>query len=664
LSDALAAVMPLNALQHLAQLQGKITRVLVQVLPGRERQVERELRVLAAGRLTVAPARQDISVLREALRPSDQASAFFAGVVALLGFLFAFTATLLTVPERRRAIADLRLVGTSRRAITQMVMFQALCLGVAASVIGVIAGYALSRWALHQSTAYLAEAFALGTSTVLSIKSLVLPLLGGVLAACLASTLPLLDLRRDRRVDAVYSERGIPGNDLSLRTHLALALLAVFLVALQVGVVAQWPSLALPASVLIAIATVLVVPLVLTAVLGMARALAERAQSWSVLPIALASLRATTLRSLVLAATGAVAIFGSVALGGARADLLRGIHRYSHNYTVAEQVWIGSPNNNQATVAFPPDGLARRIERVEGVASVSAFQGGFLDIGNRRVWVIAWPASSRFNLLDGQVLSGTAGSTAQRLRDGGWLTASKQLLSNRGLSPGGTLSLPVPTGTARLRIAATTTNFGWPPGAILMSTADFTRAWGTTAITGLGVRLAAGADASALQRRIARALGPSSGLEVLTAAQRESRINTSASEGLGRLGEISNALIIAAVLAMASTLGSSIWQRRTALAGLRLSGVKPARLRRVLLLECALMLVAGCLTGAVAGVYGEFVFDKYLRDVTGFPLAGVRISGQPLEVLALVLVGALLIVSVPGWLASRVSPNLALEGEQ
>jgi putative ABC transport system permease protein len=170
LSEALAAVMPLGQLQSLAHLPGRVTRILVQSTPGRERQVKRALQKLADGKLGVAPAGQDVAILHQALGPSDQASAFFAGVAAVLGLLFAFTAMLLTVPERRRAVADLRLVGTKRRAIAQMVLFQAICLGLAASLLGVASGYLLSVWAFHQSTGYLAEAFVVGTRTGVSVK--------------------------------------------------------------------------------------------------------------------------------------------------------------------------------------------------------------------------------------------------------------------------------------------------------------------------------------------------------------------------------------------------------------------------------------------------------------------------------------------------------------
>jgi len=113
--------------------------------------------------------------------------------------------------------------------------------------------------------------------------------------------------------------------------------------------------------------------------------------------------------------------------------------------------------------------------------------------------------------------------------------------------------------------------------------------------------------------------------------------------------------------AMAAALASSVWQRRPALAGLRLAGVTPRRLRRIMLVESLLMLAAGALTGGLFGIYGEHVIDGYLRATTGFPVASVSMSGRPLELLAIVLVAALAIVATPSWLASRASPSLALQ---
>jgi putative ABC transport system permease protein len=220
--------------------------------------------------------------------------------------------------------------------------------------------------------------------------------------------------------------------------------------------------------------------------------------------------------------------------------------------------------------------------------------------------------------------------------------------------------LPTPAGKAPFRIAATTTNLAWSPGAIFMSTADYSHYWATSLPTALAVEPARGANGATVQREIARALGPAGGLQVSSAHAREVSIDALTSEGLGQLSEISTLLLIAAILALAAALSSAIWQRRVQLAALRLSGVRPERLRLILLVESGLMLGAGCVTGAVAGIYGQVVIDRYLAHVTGFPVTRLGASFRPLEILALVVLVVLALVAFPGWSASRVSPTLAL----
>jgi putative ABC transport system permease protein len=662
-SGALVAVMPLARLQTLAGLPRRVTRILVQAKPGREAQVRHRLEALAGGRLTVSSADQDVTLLDQALRPSDLASQLFAAIGALLGFLLAFNAMLLTAPERRQSIADLRLAGTRRGAIVQIVLFQALCLGLAATIVGLGVGYALSAWVFHQPTGYLAEAFTLSSGTVVGSGPLLLAGLLGLAATCLASGVPLLDLRAGRARDAVYREVGVPGNALARRAQRALFALALCVVAAASVVFALAPRQAILAGAMLALATVLAVPLAFAAVLSGARWVARRRETLTALPVALASLQATTLRSLALAATGAVALFGSVALGGSRDDLLRGIRSFASSYVADASIWVSNPGDNQAVNPFSADAHAAAISRLPGVAGVRVYQGDFMQLADRRVWVIARPPGGSREVLKTQIVDGHETQASARLAQGGWVAVSEQIAAEHHTRVGGTLSLQTPTGEHRFRVAATTTNLAWPPGVIFIGTADYSRYWGSTAPTALGVNLQPGVDPVAARRQIGRALGPGSGLEVSLASVRAARIDTLASEGLGQLGEISTLLLLAAIAAMAAALASSIWQRRPTLAGLRLLGVKPSRLRRILLLEATLMLGAGCLTGAAAGVYGQLVLDGYLKRVTGFPLAHLATGARPVEIFVLVLALALTIVAAPGWFASRVSPALALEDQ-
>jgi putative ABC transport system permease protein len=663
ISEAVVGVMPLKTLQELTALRGRISRIFVQPRPGHAASVRAGLERVAAGRLTVGPADQDLLSLREALRPSDLAARIFAAIAGLLGFLFAFNAILLTVPERREAIADLRLSGTRRPAITQMVLFQGFCLGLAASVAGVLLGYALSLGALHQSAGYLSEAFALGVRTVIGPIPVIVAVIGGILATCLASAALLLDLRPRRALDGVYLEQGASGSALSSGSLWKFALGAVTLVVAAIAIFLLAPSLALGATALLALATVLTVPLVFAGTLSLASWLTRRLGQLTTLPVALTALRSTTLRSLALAATGALALFGAITLGGSRGDLLSGLQSFAQTYNGAADIWVFNGGDPLAVNSFSTPGAVARIARLPTVRRVDVYQGQLSDVGNRRVWLVARPSSAMLQLLRTQIVSGNATLAAARLAQGGWITTSQQLANEQHLAIGDSLSLPTPSGQTSFRLAATTTGFGWSPGAILMSTADYARNWASSAPTALGITLAPGANPARVQGEIKRAVGGYGGLVVMSGRQRADRFLAIAREGLGQLAEISTLLVVAAILAMAAALGSAIWQRRPVLAGLRLSGTKPNRLRRILLMESALMLGAGCLTGVLAGVLGQVVTDGYLKHVTGFPVASAGASWRPLEIFALVVALVLAITAIPVWLAARVSPALALEQE-
>ena len=129
------------------------------------------------------------------------------------------------------------------------------------------------------------------------------------------------------------------------------------------------------------------------------------------------------------------------------------------------------------------------------------------------------------------------------------------------------------------------------------------------------------------------------------------------------LGEIAKLLLAATIIALVAALGSSIWQQRISLASLRLEGTRPGQLRRLLLVEALVMLCAGCITGALAGVYGQLIIDGYLKHVTGFPVASLVTAGRPLEIFVLVVLVVLALAAIPGWAASRVAPTLAF-GEE
>src|SRR5262249_47000641 len=152
------------------------------------------------------------------------------------------------------------------------------------------------------------------------------------------------------------------------------------------------------------------------------------------------------------------------------------------------------------------------IADVPGVRAVEPITGGLVDLGNRRLWVLAWPSSSRLEFLNGQVIRGSGATAKARLRAGGWVTVSKQVAAEHHVGIGGVLRLPTAAGELSLKVAALTTNFGWSPGALVLNRADYARAWTGSQPTALLASTREGADQSAVRDEIERALGPGNGL--------------------------------------------------------------------------------------------------------------------------------------------------------
>jgi putative ABC transport system permease protein len=659
LSGALLGVVSLGYAQELAGLPNRVSRVLVVPQPGQEQAVRTGLTSIAQGRLTVDSVDAESRALDQATGPIDQSTGLFAAISAFVGVLFAFTAMLLTTPERRRFVADLRIMGFRRARVVQILGFQAVVLGIAASVLGLVAGYVLAMTSQQDPPGYLAFAFPLGVQRVVHLQTILLALVGGVTATCAAAMGPLLDLRRSRPINAVFSERGEPGHAVSPTLRRVLALAALTLTAAASVALVLVPSLTVVGVAAIAVATVLAVPIALAMVLRVADGPASR---WrlNALTLAIRALRATSLRSLVLAATGAVAVFGSVAIQGARHNLLDGLYGDYREYVGTADIWIAHPEDDLALQPFDKRDIVRRVTRVAGVASARPYYGGFLDIGQRRVWVIARPSADTSMVPPSQILSGDRTTVNMRLRSGGWITVSRQIADERNVGIGDKLVLPTPTGDVGYRVAATTTNLGWGPGAVVLNSGDYRRAWATDTPSAVEVNLAAGADLQATKRAIRAVLGRSGGLQVETTAHRSRHANAIAREGLARLSQISTLLLIAASLAMAAAMGAGIWQRRVVLAQLRVMGWRPRKLWRALLLETAIVLGTGCLVGASAGVYGHLLLDRWLQLETGYPAPFMATGWQALAICAVVASTALAVTAVPGYVVSRTPPRVGL----
>ena len=660
LASSPIAVTALASAQRLTGMPGRVTQVLLAPRRGQSRRVAAGLHTLARGRLDVAPADNELRLLDDAVGPNDQSTELFAAISVMVGFLLALNAMLLTVPERRRFVANLRMQGYDSRQIVVVLGFQSAILGIVASTAGVLLGVLLSHVFFHRVPVYLVDAFPIGTQQVLHPSTVVLALACGVLATALASLSPILDLRPSRPPDAVFRDLEGAGEILSDRTVLRLKLAGLASIAGIAAVVLLAPSLTIVGGVVLALTTLCLIPSLFAALARGLRSVGERVRS-SALIVVVSELRATTTRSVALAGIAGLAVYGSVAIGGARADLIRGLDASFGEYLGTADLWVTTGGNDLATNAFVPDGAIAAIEHSPLVKSVRVYQGGYLDVGRRRLWIIARPAADSKIIPSSQMLAGEPARATRLLREGGWAAISGDFAEEHGLAVGSSFALPTPTGPARLRVAAITTDLGWAPGAVIITAADYARYWQTTDPSALEVNLRSGTSQSAGRRAVMRALAGRPGLSVQTLDERQRQYDANARQGLSALEDISKLLLVAAALAVAAALSATIWQRRPRLASLKIQGYDSEQLWRALLLESAIVLGAGCAVGTLAGICGHALASRWLRLKTDFPAPFALGLGQVAITLALLAVVALAVIALPGLAAARAPARTSLQ---
>lgn len=663
LAESPVAIAPLSTVREMTGLTARVSRILVESAPGRQRSVHAALLRLAGGRMNVEPAGYDATLFSTAAAASNRSTELFAVIGALVGFLFAFNAMLLAAPGRRAFVAILLREGYAPAAVTGMLLLDACVLGALASVCGLALGQELSIHLLHADPTFLSLAFTIGPQRAVSWQSVAIAISGGMLAAVVGVLGPLAGMLRRAACSAVAARdagRAAARDAGRAAAHDArLAILGVAALGASSLILTWDPGASIAGMTLLLLALLLVLPLALSTTLRVAHALASPLPGVAA-HVARIEMAATRSRAHAIAATGAVAVFACVAIQGAHGDLLAGLVRFAVRSSDSAQVWVSPRGSYDVldTAAFAP-AARRRLQALPGVRSVLPYRGGLLDYGRRRVMVLAPPPQARPFLPASELLTSDPALAERRLRAGGWLVLSRAIAEERGLRDGESFMLPSPV-PRRFRIAALSTNLGWAPGAIVMNAEDYARAWDSDAVSAFGVRLAPGFSSASAIAEIDQAVGHSSALVARSAQQRADAQRALDRQALARLSQIAVLIPAAAVLAMAASIGAMIWQRRPRLAKLKLDGLTRGDLWATVLIESAMLLGSGCLSGAAFGLCGQQLADRALASAVNFPIVYSVGFATALASIALVTTAAVVVLAVPGYMAASVPAALAL----
>jgi putative ABC transport system permease protein len=613
------AAAPLPVVQSLARLQGRVTRLLIEPDRGDQSSLRRTLASQLGARLNVRPVSDEVKLLANAAGSEREVTLLFSAISIVAGVILAYNALLLASEERRRFIVSLIETGAPDSMIVASLAFDALILGLAGSILGLLAGDLISLIAYRSVPGYLAAAFAVGGQRVITTQAVLIAVAAGLTAAFAAAALPAIVALRA----GAAAEPEAIGRTLSFAGRMRLPATLLFFAGLTLlcsSIIAALliPSTTVLALVGLALGLVICLPTILRYMLRLARIIAPHSGDPAAV-LSVAELRNSPTRSAALLATGTIAVFLMVVIGGSVSDVKQAARTGAGDLLSSADLWIkpGGPENVYTTQPFASANDQHSIGQLDVVRSVLPWRDSFLDVKGRRVWVLGVPPQVPDQIAPSQLIDGSLALADQHLREGGWAALSQPLAQERHLHIGQRFTLPTPSGKATLRLAATVANYGWLPGAIVMNGNDHARLWQDDRASQLSVALKPGVPIDRGKRIVQEALSDPAALSVKTSSQRRAEVSAVLGSTLSRLNDTTIVVLIAAVASVIALMTAAIWQRRDRLDSLKAIGMSSGQFVRLVFYESGSVLLVGCLIGAGAGLIGQYLIDGWLHTTTG-----------------------------------------------
>jgi putative ABC transport system permease protein len=653
--DATLLLTDIAQAQEWLGMTGRLTRIDVRMPRG------------PAGRAALAELRRELppgtqleqaaGQVRETL---DMTSAFSTNLTAmsllalLVSALLIYGAVSFTVVQRRRTIAILRALGTTRREILTIVLCEAAALGAAGAGLGVLLGLAVGHELVRLVSQTVNDLYY-----VVAVEQVTLPaatvaeaLAAGLGTALLASLLPALE------VAGSAPQLGLRRSVLESRATLAARRLS-------------WLSLllALAACALIA---------------GSRRSVFAGFTALFLLLASVAALTPWVLRALARLAARTLAGFSSVgrlaledvaaslsrtgvavaALGMAVAAMI-GVSIMVESFRVSLRLWLEQTMRADIYVAAPGPGAGSPERRLEpavldaliaapGVADHSASRSVIVHSARGTI------ALDALRLAPGSYagIDLTAGDPrlVWNAYDRGALLLSDSLAWRLNLRPGGRLSLITASGAREFPIAGIYHEYGSGLGSAMMSLEVYRRLWRDDAITAVGLYLQRGVDASAEMPILAAATSGRQALLIRSNAD----IRAMSLDIFDRTFIITRVLywLAAAIAAIGLVSALLAWEldRTRELSVLRALGLTPRGAAVMVEAQTLFMGSAALLAAIPTGLIIAVVLTKVVdRRAFGWHIEMHLHAAQFLNALALALVAALGAGLYPAWRTSRAA---------
>ena len=537
-------------------------------------------------------AAEQSSAINQSLGIFSTALLVFALISLFVGGFTIFNTFSITVGQRTRELALLRIVGASRRQVFRSVLFEALLLGVTASLVGIGLGV-LTASGLEA----LIKAFGItlpSGSLVFQSRTVFVGLLVGVGVTVVSAISPARQAVKIPPIAAIstyeVAQRESSARRLTIGAVIGVAGIVVLAIGLSqpaiqlvgigavgifiaVGILA--PAIARPVS------SVLGRPL--ARILGVSGRIGRKNSMRS--PRRTAQTSAALMVGMALVST--IAVYGASLSKSATGTVSDAV---SADYIITARA-TGGPNT-----AFSL-GTTEAVAKVPGVTRVTNVNSGQLEI-SRSLATLSSLAPS--DLSSTVILKMSSGAAAKSLAEGQLLTDTNTANTNH-LSVGSVVPVTfAETGPTTMRIGGI-----FKPNALLGSYLTGSAFFHTHfAATTLPVALLLATSTGATpptSAAVKAALRGYPNLTVQTRAEFQKTEQTSIDQLLGLIYALLALAILIALIGIVNTLMLSVFERTHEIGLLRAVGMRRRQIRAMIRSEALILSVFGALIGVVVG---------------------------------------------------------------
>ena len=559
-------------------------------------------------------AEQQAQDLSSALGFIRIALLIFAGVALLVGGFLIFNTFTVTVAQRTKEFALLRVLGASRRQVLNSVLIETFAIGLLASILGVLAGLVVAP---ALAALMRAAGIDLGTTgIVVSPMTVIIGLAIGLVATMVSGFVPAL---RATRVEPVTAMRDAVTPGLkhmgTIRIVGSGLLAAGGLAVLFFGLFGGLDSNSAAASliglgaVLMMFAFAFLAPLL---VRPLARVLGAPMARFQGLTGVLA--RENAIRQPQRTAVTAAALMVGLALVVLVAVFAAGL-KATINGTVDDQVQAALVVQNQDGFSPIPADVVSTVQKVPGVTDVASMRFAVGQVkGDSGTTAVNGIDAKTFNSV--LTLNWVEGNpdTLSNLTDQQIIVES-DWASSHDVGVGGDVAFTTPVGKqVSYEVAGTFKNQAGLTADVLLTSTALEQDWNAKDIAYAMAAADPGTNADELAAEANKALAQFPQTEALTREEFKDNATGSIDGLLGLVYGLLLLSVIVALLGIVNTLALSVHERTRELGMLRAVGMTRRQVRRMVRAESVITAGIGAILGIVLGVVFALIISRPLAE--------------------------------------------------